>query len=165
MDTYFTLFSQWSWTNTDELQKKVTLKMARKKVIKDPQEEIDAACKLLCDEAANHMKVRNYTKALNVYQKVNKLQIGRTGTVKLFPSNKLQTRFECRYRLILASEIQFFAPCSINLMQLTSHFLRFPIFPIFWTTQYVHGQFLSIGLLKKLLLFQMSIMPSLFTWK
>lgn len=45
--------------------------MARKKVVKDPQDEIDAACKLLCDEAANHMKVRNYNKALNAYQKVN----------------------------------------------------------------------------------------------
>lgn len=44
--------------------------MPRKKVVKDPQDEIDATCKLLCDEAANHMKVRNYTKALTVYQKV-----------------------------------------------------------------------------------------------
>lgn len=48
--------------------------MTRKKVLKDPQDEIDAACKLLCDEAANHMKVRTYSKALKVYQKVNKLQ-------------------------------------------------------------------------------------------
>lgn len=48
--------------------------MARKKVMKDPQDEIDAACKLLCDEAANHMKVRNYTKALSAYQKVCQLK-------------------------------------------------------------------------------------------
>lgn len=44
--------------------------MARKKIARDPQDEIDATCKLLCDEAANHMKVRNYTKALSVYRKV-----------------------------------------------------------------------------------------------
>lgn len=47
--------------------------MPRKKAVKDPQEEIEATCKLLCDEAANHMKVRNYTKALNVYQKVKQI--------------------------------------------------------------------------------------------
>lgn len=93
--------------------------------MKDPQEEIDAACKLLCDEAANHMKVRNYTKALNVYQKVCKLQIGRMGTVKLFLSNELYTRFESRYRLILASEIQLFTPFTIDLTHLMFHFLLF----------------------------------------
>lgn len=52
--------------------------MPKKKVAKDPQDELDATCKLLCDEAANHMKVRNYTKALSVYQKV--------GNVLLFDS-------------------------------------------------------------------------------
>lgn len=44
--------------------------MGRKKVVKDPQEEIEAICKLLFDEAVNLMKVRNYTKALTVYKKV-----------------------------------------------------------------------------------------------
>lgn len=44
--------------------------MGRKPPTKDPQEEIEATCKLLFDEAANLMKVRNYTKALSVYQKV-----------------------------------------------------------------------------------------------
>lgn len=43
--------------------------MTRKKVV-DPQEDLDATCKLLCDEASNHMKVRNYSRALNVYNKV-----------------------------------------------------------------------------------------------
>lgn len=45
--------------------------MGRKKPAKDPQDDIDATCKLLCDEARNHMKVRNYIKALNVYMKVS----------------------------------------------------------------------------------------------
>lgn len=45
--------------------------MPRKKPIKDPQAELDATCKLLCDEARNHMKVRNFLKALSVYNKVN----------------------------------------------------------------------------------------------
>lgn len=45
--------------------------MPRKKAVKDPQDEIDATCKLLCDEARNHMKVRNYIKALAVYNKVS----------------------------------------------------------------------------------------------
>lgn len=44
--------------------------MGRKKVMKDPQEELEAECKLLIDEATNLMKVRNYTKALTIYQKV-----------------------------------------------------------------------------------------------
>lgn len=46
--------------------------MPRKKTAKDPQEDIDATCKLLCDEASNHMKVRNYVKALSVYNKVGR---------------------------------------------------------------------------------------------
>lgn len=44
--------------------------MGRKKVTRDPQEELEAECKLLIDEATNLMKVRNYTKALTIYQKV-----------------------------------------------------------------------------------------------
>ncbi len=44
--------------------------MTRKKVV-DPQDDIDTCSKLLCDEASNHMKVRNYHRALNVYNKVN----------------------------------------------------------------------------------------------
>lgn len=44
--------------------------MVRKKNVKDPQEEIEAICKLLLDEAANLMKIRNYNKALVVYIKV-----------------------------------------------------------------------------------------------
>ncbi|XP_037032171.1 tetratricopeptide repeat protein 25-like [Bradysia coprophila] len=46
--------------------------MTRKKVV-DPQDEIDTCCKLLCDEASNHMKVRNYHRALNVYNKALEL--------------------------------------------------------------------------------------------
>lgn len=46
--------------------------MTRKKVV-DPQDDIDTTCKLLCDEASNHMKVRNYNRALNVYNKVSAL--------------------------------------------------------------------------------------------
>lgn len=49
--------------------------MGRKKVLKDPQEELEAECKLLIDEATNLMKVHNYTKALSIYQKV-KLGLG-----------------------------------------------------------------------------------------
>lgn len=45
--------------------------MGRKKVLKDPQEELEAESKLLIDEATNLMKVRNYTKALTIYKKVN----------------------------------------------------------------------------------------------
>lgn len=44
--------------------------MGRKKNTKDPQEEIEATCKLMLDEAANLMKIRNYNKALAVYLKV-----------------------------------------------------------------------------------------------
>lgn len=43
--------------------------MGRRKV-KDPREAYESTCKLLCDEAANHMKVRNYTRALSVYSQV-----------------------------------------------------------------------------------------------
>lgn len=44
--------------------------MGRKKNVRDPQEELELTCKLLFDEAANLMKVRNYSKALVVYRKV-----------------------------------------------------------------------------------------------
>lgn len=47
--------------------------MGRKKVLKDPQEELEAECKLLFDEATNLMKVHNYTKAMTIYQKVKLL--------------------------------------------------------------------------------------------
>lgn len=46
--------------------------MGRRKIVKDPQEELEAICKLLSDEAANLMKIRNYTKALTAYEKVRK---------------------------------------------------------------------------------------------
>lgn len=45
--------------------------MGRKKNVKDPQEEVEATCKLMLDEAANLMKIRNYQKALAVYLKVS----------------------------------------------------------------------------------------------
>lgn len=51
--------------------------MPKKRVVRDPQDEIDAQCKLLCDEAGNHMKVRNYTRALSVYEKVSLFDKGR----------------------------------------------------------------------------------------
>lgn len=44
--------------------------MERKKIVKDPQEAFEAICKLLSDEAANLIKIRNYTKALAAYGKV-----------------------------------------------------------------------------------------------
>ncbi|XP_055320282.1 outer dynein arm-docking complex subunit 4 [Sitodiplosis mosellana] len=47
--------------------------MGRKKVVKDPQEELEAECKLLIDEATNLMKVHNYTKAMSIYQKALEL--------------------------------------------------------------------------------------------
>ncbi|XP_031629956.1 tetratricopeptide repeat protein 25 isoform X2 [Contarinia nasturtii] len=47
--------------------------MGRKKVIKDPQEELEAESKLLIDEATNLMKLHNYTKALSIYQKALEL--------------------------------------------------------------------------------------------
>lgn len=52
--------------------------MTRKKVV-DPQDDIDTCCKLLCDEASNHMKVRNYHRALKVYNKVRKKMLFRFG--------------------------------------------------------------------------------------
>lgn len=45
--------------------------MARKKNGKKIENEIDNTSRLLCDEAANHMKVRNYPKALKAYMQVS----------------------------------------------------------------------------------------------
>lgn len=45
-------------------------KMPKKKPAKDPRDDLEATCKLLCGEALNHMKVRNYSKAFLVYNKV-----------------------------------------------------------------------------------------------
>lgn len=58
-------------TNLDARTHPRTTTMPKKKPPKDTQDDVDAICKLLCDEARNHMKVRNYTKALNVYNKVS----------------------------------------------------------------------------------------------
>lgn len=44
--------------------------MGRKKVLRDPQEELEIESKLLIDEATNLMKLHNYTKAMTIYQKV-----------------------------------------------------------------------------------------------
>lgn len=44
--------------------------MGRKKVVRDLQEELEIESKLLIDEAANLMKLHNYTKAMSIYQKV-----------------------------------------------------------------------------------------------
>lgn len=44
--------------------------MGRKKMMRDPQEELEIESKLLIDEAANLMKLHNYTKAMSIYQKV-----------------------------------------------------------------------------------------------
>lgn len=57
--------------------------MGRKKAMKDPQEELEAECKLLIDEATNLMKVRNYTKALTIYQKVKENICWKLFSVKL----------------------------------------------------------------------------------
>lgn len=42
----------------------------KRKSAKNAVDELEANCKLLCDEARNHMKLHNYTKALSVYTKV-----------------------------------------------------------------------------------------------
>lgn len=44
--------------------------MGRKKMARDPQEELEIESKLLIDEAANLMKLHNYPKAMSIYQKV-----------------------------------------------------------------------------------------------
>lgn len=47
--------------------------MGRKKIARDPQEELEIESKLLIDEATNLMKLHNYTKAMTIYQKVTTL--------------------------------------------------------------------------------------------
>lgn len=37
---------------------------------KNPKDEIDSMRKILCDEASNHMKMRNYTMALTGFHQV-----------------------------------------------------------------------------------------------
>lgn len=60
-----------NWIESNWFEWTKLVGMPKKRIIRDPHDEIEAQCKLLCDEAANHMKVRNYTRALNVYKKVN----------------------------------------------------------------------------------------------
>jgi hypothetical protein len=63
--------------------------MSRKKGRKTAQMEEDEAIafnKLLCDEALNHMKLRNYSKALYLYNQVSnqtKFTIGLWGSIIL----------------------------------------------------------------------------------
>lgn len=45
--------------------------MGRKKMSRDPQEELEIVSKLLIDEATNLVKLHNYSKAMSIYQKVN----------------------------------------------------------------------------------------------
>lgn len=45
--------------------------MPRKKQKVDTLEEIETNIKLLCDQSNNHMKVREYYKALTGYNQVN----------------------------------------------------------------------------------------------
>lgn len=47
--------------------------MPRKKAKIDTFEEIETSIKLLCDQSKNHMKSREYEKALIGYNQVNKL--------------------------------------------------------------------------------------------
>lgn len=49
--------------------------MPRKKQKVDTLEEIETTIKLLCDQSNNHMKVREYYKALKGYNKVSRNQI------------------------------------------------------------------------------------------
>lgn len=54
--------------------------MSRRKGKRNPLIDSDAATiRLLCDEASNHMKVRNYTRALTTYNQVT--------TTKMFISH------------------------------------------------------------------------------
>lgn len=50
--------------------------MGRKKMTRDPQEELEIESKLLIDEAANLMKLHNYGKAMSIYQKVQRTIYG-----------------------------------------------------------------------------------------
>lgn len=45
--------------------------MPRAKPKIDPSDEMEMNIKLLCDQAANHMKCRNYSKALGGYCQVS----------------------------------------------------------------------------------------------
>lgn len=44
--------------------------MSRKRTKKNPKDELNAMRKILCDEASNQMKVRNFTKALIGFNQV-----------------------------------------------------------------------------------------------
>lgn len=44
--------------------------MSRKRTKKNPKDELNAMRKVLCDEAQNQMKVRNFGKALIGYNQV-----------------------------------------------------------------------------------------------
>jgi hypothetical protein len=46
--------------------------MSRKRTKKNPKDEINAMRKILCDEASNQMKVRNFAKALIGFNQVSK---------------------------------------------------------------------------------------------
>ena len=50
--------------------------MSRKRTKKNPKDEIQAMKKILCDEAQNQMKVRNFTKALIGYNQVGMMKTG-----------------------------------------------------------------------------------------
>lgn len=45
--------------------------MSRQKRKKNPKDEIEAMRKILCDEATNQMKMRNYAKALLGFNQVS----------------------------------------------------------------------------------------------
>lgn len=45
--------------------------MSRKRTKKNPKDELNAMRKILCDEASNQMKVRNFAKALIGFNQVN----------------------------------------------------------------------------------------------
>lgn len=44
--------------------------MSRKRTKKNPKDELEAMRKIMCDEATNQMKVRNFTKALIGFNQV-----------------------------------------------------------------------------------------------
>lgn len=90
--------------------------MGRKKVVKDSHDELEIACKLLCDEAANHMKVRNYTRALAVYVKVS-----------AFPSSLLSIRIQQRIRTSMEMTVNLLRYPSTNRKPIESDQLQFQI--------------------------------------
>jgi hypothetical protein len=55
--------------------------MSRKRTKKNPKDELNAMRKILCDEASNQMKVRNFTKALIGFNQVRK----KNGKLKFAP--------------------------------------------------------------------------------